>query len=275
VDRVLSNYEMIALCTYSLDRYNKNKIIDVIINHQFALIKRKGKWERIENSKRKKAEDQIKILANIVELSNDAIIITSPDGTIIDLNKSVEQIYGYSAKKILEKPIAILEPPILVEETEEFVELLKQGDRIHNYETLRLRKDGKIINISLTLFPIFDASENLIAVLVIGKNTTKLRKLEEKLQKFEEKYRIVTEHTEQVVYDYDSRTEKCNWAGSIEEVTGYSFEELKKLGKNFRIENIYHTDRSQLDDKSQNERTTVGKLRKKQGYGKKTVLAFI
>ena len=56
VDRILGNYEMIALCTYCLDRHNAAEIIDVVVNHQFALIKREGKWKRIESSKRKQAE---------------------------------------------------------------------------------------------------------------------------------------------------------------------------------------------------------------------------
>jgi PAS domain-containing protein len=60
VDRVLGNYQMIALCTYCLDRCNTKEIIDVVANHQFALIKRDGKWEQIESSKRKKAEDALK-----------------------------------------------------------------------------------------------------------------------------------------------------------------------------------------------------------------------
>jgi PAS domain S-box-containing protein len=56
VDRVLGNYQMIALCTYNLDRCNATEIIDVVVNHQFALIKKNGKWELIESSKRKEAE---------------------------------------------------------------------------------------------------------------------------------------------------------------------------------------------------------------------------
>jgi len=56
VDRVLGSYQMIALCTYNLDRCNATEIIDVVINHQFALIKKNGKWEQIESSKRKEAE---------------------------------------------------------------------------------------------------------------------------------------------------------------------------------------------------------------------------
>jgi len=54
IDRILGNYRMIALCTYSLDRCNSTEIIDVVINHQFALIKKEGEWERIESSRSKK-----------------------------------------------------------------------------------------------------------------------------------------------------------------------------------------------------------------------------
>jgi hypothetical protein len=56
VDKVIGNYQMIALCTYNLDRCNATEIIDVVVNHQFALIKKNGKWELIESSKRKEAE---------------------------------------------------------------------------------------------------------------------------------------------------------------------------------------------------------------------------
>ena len=256
LDSIIGNYRMIALCTYSLDRCNAIEIIDVVINHRFALIKREEKWEQIESSKRKKAEDEIQILANIVESSDDAIITKSLDGIITSWNKGAEQIYGYPAKEILGKPMSILEPPILVEETKELIELIKQEDRIHHYETLRLRKDGKIINVSLTLSPIFDASENLIAILVIARDITERKKAEEKLQKSEERYRIVTEQTGQVIYDYDLIANECSWAGAIEEVTGYSFEEIQKLGKDVWIKNIKPLNMNSADEKSQNMRKT-------------------
>lgn len=57
LDNIVGNYQMISLCTYCLDRCNATEIIDVVVNHQFALIKRDGKWEQIESSKRKKAEE--------------------------------------------------------------------------------------------------------------------------------------------------------------------------------------------------------------------------
>jgi len=58
VDRVISNYHMIAFCTYQFYRCNATEIIDVVVNHQFALIKKNGKWEQIESSKRREAEKQ-------------------------------------------------------------------------------------------------------------------------------------------------------------------------------------------------------------------------
>jgi len=233
----------------------------LIINHQFSLIKREGKWEHIENSKHKKTEDKIQTLANIVESLDDAIITTSLDGIITSWNKCAEQVYGYSAKEILGKPISILEPSILVEETKELVELIKQKDRIHHHETLRLRKDGKIINVSLTLSSILDFSENLIAVLVIARDITKSKKAEEKLKKSRERYRIATEQIGQMVYDYDSRTGKCIWEGAIEEVTGYSFEELEKFGKDFWVNNIHCEDKNHLNEISHNVKTTEGRFK--------------
>ncbi|WP_440948694.1 PAS domain S-box protein [Methanosarcina sp. T3] len=270
LDRVIGNSRIISLCTYSLDRYNATEIVDVVSNHQFALIKRKGKWEQIENSRRmKRAEDKIQTLANIVESSDDAIITESLNGIITSWNRGAEQIYGYSAKEILGKPISVLEPPMLVEETKELNELIRQEDKIHHYETLRVRKDGKIINVSMAISPIFDASEKLIATLVIARDITRNKKAEEELQKSEERYRIVTEQTGQVIYDYDMRTDKCTWTGAIEEVTGYGFEEFQKLGKDVWIENIKPLNTNCEDENSRSMRRTGNKFKEELMFRRK------
>ncbi len=261
LESIIGNYQMMVLCTYSLDRYNATEIIDVVSNHQFTLIKKEGKWEQIESSMRKKAEEKIQSLANIVESSYDAIITKSLDGIITSWNKGAEQIYGYSAKEVLGKPISILDPSRLVEETKELIELIIQGDRIHHYETLRLRKDGTIINVSLTLSPVFDASGELTAISVIARDITKSKRAEEKLRENEERYRLVTEQTGQVVYEYDLRTDESSWAGAIEEVTGYSFEELQKFGKDFWIKNIHRIDMNHVDNKFPNVRMAGNRFR--------------
>jgi PAS domain S-box-containing protein len=208
-----------------------------------------------------------------VESSGDAIITKSLDGIITSWNKGAEQIYGYSAEEVVGKPISILEPSILVEETAELAELIKQGDKIHNYETLRLRKDGTIINVSLTLSPIYDASGELTAISAIARDITKSKNVEKELQQSEERYRIVTEQTGQMVYDYDLRTSKNKFAGAIEEVTGYNFEEFQKLGKDFWTENILDSDPNRVYKKVQDKKTGARfkeelRLRRKDGtYG--------
>lgn len=193
-------------------------------------------------------------------MNTSALLLTQATSFELDEQTLHSDSIGYSAKEMLGKHISILVPSILVEETEELIELLKQGDRIHNYETLRLRKDGTVINISLTLSPIFDTCEKLVAISVIARDITKSKRSDEKLRKNEQMHWIVTEQTDQVIYDYDLRTGKCNWTGAIEEVTGYSFEKLTELGKDFWSQNIHRADTNHMDKKLQNMRITEGRF---------------
>ncbi|WP_440945336.1 PAS domain S-box protein [Methanosarcina sp. T3] len=178
---------------------------------------------------RKKAEDKIQGLANIVESSDDAIMTESLDGVITSWNRGAERIYGYSSEEILGKHISVLAPPLLVEETKELVERIKRGERIRHYETSRLRKDGIIINVSITLSPVLNDFKKLTAISIIARDITKRKRAEEELQRSEERYRIVTGHTGQLIYDHDLKTDKINWAGNIEEVTGYSPREFQEF----------------------------------------------
>jgi PAS domain S-box-containing protein len=198
-----------------------------------------------EDPNRKDTEDQLNILSNIkilaksVEFSNDGIMTTTPDGIITSWNRGAELIYGYSTEEILGMSISILDPPTLVGETLELNELIKFEEQINNYETLRVRKDNMIINVSLSLFPILDESENLSGILIIARDITKIKKIEKELMETKEIYRIATEQTGQIIYNYNLITDKCSWAGVIEEVTGFSFEEFQKLGKYVWITRIF------------------------------------
>ena len=128
----------------------------------------------------KKSEEKIQILANIVESSNDAIGTISLDGIITSWNKGAEQVYGYSAEEILGKPISIIAPPHLNKETQNLSEKIKQGEQIHRYETLRLRKNEKMICVSITLSPVFDTHRELTAVSFISRDITMIKEAEEK-----------------------------------------------------------------------------------------------
>ena len=255
MDLVTGKCRIITLCTYPLEKCSASGIIDVIADHQFSLIKKEGKWQMVENSRYKKTEET-EILTNILELSDDAIITKSFDDIITGWNKGAERIYGYLAKEVLGKPISILEPPTLVEETEELTELIEHGERIHHYETLRVRKDGKVINVLLTLSPILDVSGNPVAALVIARDITEREQGAEKLLRSKEIYRLITEQTGQLIYDYDLRTDRCTWAGAIEEVTGYNFKEFQMLGKYVWTTNIESLNINHASSKFHNRNVT-------------------
>lgn len=166
----------------------ENRIVhshgEVIFNEENIQIRMRGTVQDI--TERKKAEEKIQSLANIVESSDDAIITESLDYIITSWNKGAEQIYGYSAEEILGKPIYTLAPPHLEEETKKLVERVKQGERVQQYETLRLRKDGRIINVSITLSPVFDIYGKLTAVSLIYRDITKRKEAEAALGKIQE-----------------------------------------------------------------------------------------
>ena len=136
-------------------------------------------------TERTKSIERIKSLANIVELSNDAIITKSLDGTITSWNKAAEQMYGYSAEEVLGKDVSILALNNLKGETNQLIEEIEQGKKIQNHETLRLRKDGTIINVSLTLSPVYDASGKLSDISIIARDITKRKAAQEALANIE------------------------------------------------------------------------------------------
>ncbi len=140
---------------------------EVVFDKKNSPIRMRGTVQDI--TERKKAEEKIQTLLNAVESSNDAIVTESLEGNITSWNKSAEQIYGYLAEEILGKNVSILEPDNIKGEIKQLIEKIKQGKRICHYETLRLKKDGILINISITLSPIFDASGKLVAISAITK----------------------------------------------------------------------------------------------------------
>ena len=155
----------------------------VIFDAKNTPVRIKGIVQDITESKI--AEEKIQNLANIVESSQDAIVTMSLDGIITSWNKGAAQIYGYSSKKILGKNASILAPDNLKDEIKKLIDRIKQGIKIKNYETSRLKKDGTLITVSITVSPIFDTSGRLVAISVIARDITERIKAEKSLEKTE------------------------------------------------------------------------------------------
>ncbi|HEY7545429.1 MAG TPA: PAS domain S-box protein, partial [Blastocatellia bacterium] len=131
-----------------------------------------------EITERKRVEEISSHLAAIVESSDDAIISKSLEGTILSWNKGAMRIFGYSAEEIIGKSIYILIPPDRTDEEPRIIERLRRGESIESYETVRVAKDGRMVNISLTVSPIKDKSGKVIAASKIARDITERKQME-------------------------------------------------------------------------------------------------
>jgi PAS domain S-box-containing protein len=113
-----------------------------------------------------------KLLASIVDSSDDAIISKTLDGVITTWNKAAERIYGYQAAEIIGQPISLLIPPGHPNEMAEILDRIRIGERVGPYETARRRKDGTTIAIALTVSPIHDAAGTVVGASSIARDVT-------------------------------------------------------------------------------------------------------
>jgi len=109
-------------------------------------------------------------LSAVIESADDAIISKTLNGIITSWNSGAERIFGYEAREIIGKPVTLLIPPDHIDEEPEILRRIKAGERIEHYETVRVRKDGTLVDISLTVSPIKDATGTIIGASKIARD---------------------------------------------------------------------------------------------------------
>ncbi len=135
-------------------------------------------------------------LAAVVANSDDAIITKNLDGIITSWNKGAERIFGYTAEETIGKPISMLIPLDRQNEEPGILARLRRGDRVDHYETVRQRKDGTLLHISLTVSPLRDGTGRIVGASKIARDITELRKGREALsQSNQELEKRVAERT--------------------------------------------------------------------------------
>jgi two-component system, chemotaxis family, CheB/CheR fusion protein len=146
----------------------------------------------IDITDRKRADLHAQQLASIVESSDDAIISKDLNGVITSWNRGAERLFGYTPDEVIGKPVTILIPADRIDEEPKILERLRQGKRIDHYDTVRRRKDGSLIDISLTVSPVKDADGRVIDASKIARDITERRRAHEqqKLLVREMKHRI-------------------------------------------------------------------------------------
>ena len=129
-------------------------------------------------TKRKREVDAALLLASIVETSDDAIISKNLDGIITSWNKGAERIFGYMAEEIIGKSVKVLIPREYHAEEDTILERIRRGQRIEHYETIRQRKHGSLINVSLTVSPVADHQGKIVGASKIARDITERTRTE-------------------------------------------------------------------------------------------------
>lgn len=122
------------------------------------------------------------LLGAIVDSSDDAIISKDLNGIITSWNKGAERLFGYAAGEAIGRPVTMLIPSDRQEEEPKILERLKHGERVDHFETIRMRKDGSFLDISLTISPIKDAQERIIGASKIARDITDRKRAANRLR---------------------------------------------------------------------------------------------
>jgi PAS domain S-box-containing protein len=130
----------------------------------------------------KVAQRQQARLAAIVESSHDAIIGKTLDGTVTSWNAGAERLYGYTAQEAVGRPISFLAPPDRLGELAPIFERLRRGEVVLPFETVRVRKDGRRLDILLTISPVLDSAGQIVEASAIAHDITEQKRAEEALQ---------------------------------------------------------------------------------------------
>jgi PAS domain S-box-containing protein len=171
-------------------RYNYPRLGERDISVSYFPIEGPDRVDRVacvlrDITERKQAEVARARLAVIVESSDDAIISKDLNGVVTSWNAGAQHIFGYTEAEALGRPITIIIPPELFGEEEGILQRLRAGDRIRHYETIRVTKDGKRIDVSLTISPMKDSEGKVVGASKIARDITERKQAEKTLQRSE------------------------------------------------------------------------------------------
>ncbi|MGB2582158.1 MAG: PAS domain S-box protein, partial [Thermoplasmata archaeon] len=145
----------------------------------------------LDDTERRRTALAIERLASMVDSTTDAIISKSTDGTIQTWNPAAESMYGYSADEAVGSPISMLIPPDQLDEYYRRFSQAKRGIRGQPFETARMRKDGSLVDVSLTISPVKDRSGMTIGAFAIARDITERKKAEKALEQANEKLNLM------------------------------------------------------------------------------------
>jgi diguanylate cyclase (GGDEF)-like protein/PAS domain S-box-containing protein len=172
------------------------------------------------------AEEALFTLAAIVESSDDAIFSRTLDGIVLSWNQGAERLYGYSAQEIIGQSISTLVPADRSPELADIMQRLREGQCVAHFETVRRRKDGRLIDVSITLSPVRDASGKVIAASTIARDSTERKQMQEQLRASEQRFRALIEKSSDAIVLLDMTGMLLYASPSTTRLLGYTPDEL-------------------------------------------------
>jgi PAS domain S-box-containing protein len=157
-------------------------------------------------------EESRQWLGAIIESSDDAIISKNLDGIIMSWNKGAERIFGYQEDEVIGKPVTVLMPPERYNEEPAILAGIRQGERFDHYETVRKRKDGSLLDISLSISPIKDVEGKIIGASKIARDISQRKRMEAALKQAKDALAKSNEELEIQVRQRTAELERANEA---------------------------------------------------------------
>jgi len=279
---ILNTFERIADWYQEYGR-SKGGVIDeiiivlMILAFSFAIFSfRRWRELRYEIKERKRLEAALEESAAIVESSDDAIIGKTLEGIILSWNSGAERIYDYTSAEMVGRPISILLPPERPDEVSQFLERIKGGEHVDHYETVRVKKNGRLIHVSLMISPVKDTRGKIVGASTIARDITDRKQAEEALRESEERYRTLFERVRDAIYITTREGEIIDANQSLLDQFGYDREEV--IGLNARVTYAHSEDRLKFQEEIEREgfvKDFETKLRKKDGTEMECLLTSI
>ena len=144
-------------------------------------------------SERKQAEEITGLLAAIVASSDDAIISKNLDGIITSWNVSAERIFGYTPQEAIGEHVTLIIPPERHAEESDILDRLRRGERIDHFHTVRRRKDGSLLDVSVTISPVRDSSGRVIGASKVARDISAQKQADRALRESEQRFRVITD----------------------------------------------------------------------------------
>ncbi len=172
------------------------------------------------NTDRRRADNDSPFLAQLVESSNDAIASKNLNGIITSWNRGAEQLFGYSASEMIGSNVLKLFPPDLHGEERDIMRRIHRGERVEPYDTVRVNKAGKRLDISLTVSPLFDDRGRVVGASKIARDISARRALERAVRESEQLQRMAVEAGDIGIWSFDIGTRTNEWSPRAKEIFG-------------------------------------------------------